>query len=204
MVKIGLTGGICTGKSYILDVFKKFNAYTLEADVIAKNILFTRNSPLLDELSTTFGDDIINVHSGINKEKFSKVLFEDAKKREILSLKILPHILQERDSTYRELKKNSNYDFFIYESALLVESNSYKDFEKIIVVYCTPDEQLERLMRRDSITEEAAMQKIKSQYPLSEKLKVANYTVDTSGNMDTAERNALETIYLIKEEYNLE
>lgn len=204
MVKVGLTGGICTGKSRVLDIFRDFNAYTLKSDEIARNILFHDDSPVLKDLSAVFGTDIVNPESGIDKEKFTRVLFEDARKREAVNRKVLPLITRERNTTFNELKKNSNYHFFVYESALLVESGTYRDFDKIIVVYTTPEEQLKRLMKRDGIGREEAGQKIKSQYPLSEKLKVAHYTVDTTGSLEMTRRKTLETIYLLKRHCNLE
>ena len=203
MYKIGLTGGICTGKSLVLDIFKKHNAYTLKADEIARNILFGEDSPLLHQLSEIFGPGVVNPDSGINKESFSKILFEDTQKRNIVNQKILPLVIKERDNTFEELKKNSHYDLFVYESALLVESGTYRDFDRIIVVYTNYEEQLRRLLQRDRIDRREAEKKIKSQYPLSEKLKVAHYIIDTSGSLENAERKTLETIHLLRKDLNI-
>lgn len=203
MRKIGLTGGICTGKSFVLNIFKQHNAYTLKADEVARNILFGESSPLVEELSVLFGDEVVNRNSGINKEEFSKILFEDPEKRKIVNEKILPLVTRERDHTFEGLKKNSTYDLFVYESALLVESGTYRDFDKIIVVYTNYEEQLRRLIHRDRISQAEAEKKIKAQYPLAEKLKVANYTIDTTGSLESSERKTLETIHLLKKDLGI-
>lgn len=109
----------------------------------------------------------------------------------------------ERDNIIADLEESKIYDFFIYESALLVESGSYKDFQKIIVVYTSQEEQVRRLMQRDGITREDAENRIKAQFPLTEKLKVAHYTIDTSGSFEEARNKTLETFHLMKKDFNL-
>jgi dephospho-CoA kinase len=84
-----------------------------------------------------------------------------------------------------------------------VESGNYKDFNKIIVVYTSQEEQVRRLMERDGITKEDAENRIKAQFPLNEKLKVAHYTIDTTGSFEEAKNKTLETFHLMKKDFNL-
>ena len=204
MEKIGLTGGICTGKTFVLNIFKEFKTYTVMADEIAKNFIFSKDSPILGKLEEIFGEEVVDKNKGVNKPMLSKILFQDGSKRELLNHTILPYLIEERESTYIDLKKNSNYDFFIYESALLVESGTYKDFDKIVVVYTTPEEQFKRLQQRDQLSAEETENRIKSQYPLSEKLKVANYIIDTTGSFELSRTKALETYYLMKKDSKID
>lgn len=203
MLKIGLTGGICTGKTFVLHIFKELGCYTIRADDIARNILFSDDSEISKEIIKVFGENIYDKNKGLKKEEFTKILFADAEKRNFINKFVLPMVLAERDKIFRDLKETKAFDFFIYESALLVEAGSYKDFEKIIVVYTTREEQLKRLMNRDGISEEEAEARIKAQFPLSEKLKVAHYTIDTTGTFENAKAKTLETFHLIKKEYKL-
>ncbi|MCP4147369.1 MAG: dephospho-CoA kinase [bacterium] len=200
MFKIGLTGGICSGKTFILNIFKELECYTVRADDIAKKILFSNDAQLVDEVKKVFGESVYNEKEGLIKEEFSRLMFESAEKRNFVNNLVHPLVKAERGNIIESLDESEIYDFFVYESALLVESGIYKDFDKIIVVYTNGEEQMRRLMERDNITTEAAEARIKAQFPLSEKLKVANYAIDTTGSFESAHTKALETFHLIKKE----
>ena len=201
MYKIGLTGGICTGKTYVLKVLEEVGCFTAKADIIAKNIIFSENSEISSKIVEVFGEDIYDKDSGLNKEKFSKLLFEDPEKRNFINNFIHPLVAKERDKVYKELEKAKIEGYFIYESALLVESGTYKSFDKIIVTYTNLEEQMKRLTERDNILEEEAGKRIRAQFPISEKLKVADYSIDTSGSFETTRKNTLETFHLLKRNF---
>jgi len=203
MFKIGLTGGICTGKTFVLNLLKELGCYTIRADDIAKNILFSDNSTISKKIVKVFGKNIYDKKKGLKKDDFSQILFEDAEKRNFINNFVHPLVTDERDKIFNDLSETKAFTFFIYESALLVEAGTYKDFEKIIVVYTTREEQLKRLMERDGIEKEGAEARIKAQFPLSEKLKVAHYTIDTSGTFEQAKAKTLETFHLMKKKYKI-
>lgn len=203
MIKIGLTGGICTGKSFILSIFKELDCYTIRADEIAKKIIFSNKPEIVGKIVEVFGDEISDPKTGIKKDTFTRMLFEDAEKRIFINNFIHPLVVAERDNIIAGLEESKVYNFFIYESALLVESGNYKDFQKIIVVYTSQEEQVRRLMQRDGITKEDAENRIKAQFPLNEKLKVAHYTIDTTGTFEEAKNKTLETFHLMKKDFNL-
>ncbi|MCK5058466.1 MAG: dephospho-CoA kinase [Candidatus Aminicenantes bacterium] len=203
MFKIGLTGGICTGKTFVLNLLKELGCYTICADDIAKKILFSDNSGISKEIAKVFGENIYDKKKGLKKEEFSRILFEDAEKRNFINNFVHPMVTDERNKIINDLSETKAFAFFIYESALLVEAGTYKDFEKIIVVYTNRDEQLKRLMERDGIGRQDAEARIKAQFPLSEKLKVAHYTIDTSGTFEQAKAKTLETFHLMKKEYKI-
>ena len=203
MYRIGLTGGICTGKSFVLEILNKLGCFTVRADEIAKDIIFSKNSEVMPKIIETFGEGIYDEKEGINKEEFSRILFENADKRNFINNIVHPLVIARRDELLKDIEETGVYRLFIYESALLVEAGTYKDFDKIIVVYASPDDQLKRLMERDSIDEKEAEGKIKAQFPLSEKLKVANYTIDTSGSFQNAEAKTLETFHLMLKDLDI-
>ena len=203
MYEIGLTGGICTGKTFILNMFKELGCYTIRADDIARQIIFSPQSEIFTSILDKFGKDIFDEKEGLNKGVFTRILFEDAEKRKFVNEIVHPLVIKERDKIIRDLEQVEVYKFFIYESALMVESGTYKDFDKIIVVYTSPEEQIRRLRERDGIDEVDAEKRIKSQFPLSEKLKVANYIIDTSGNFENAKVKALETYHLMEKDLNM-
>lgn len=175
----------------------------MRADDLAKNIIFTKDSPVLQEIISAFGPKICNQEKGLDKKKFSAMLFEDHKMRNFINRIVHPLVSEERKNKIRAIAETKIYDFLIYESALLLESGIYKEFEKIIVVYASATEQLRRAMARDRLARAEAEKRIQSQFPLKEKLKVANYTIDSSGTCENTRTNTMEVFHLLKKDFNL-
>jgi len=200
MYKIGLTGGICSGKSYVLKILEGLKCYTVKADDISKEIIFSDNNDIKLKILEIFGKEVFLKDNTLNKEAFTKILFSDNEKRNFINNVIHPLVIEEREKILKDLENTNVYNFFVYESALLVESKSYEEFDKIIVVYTNPEEQLERLMKRDGLSEDEANIKIKAQFPLSEKLKIADYTINTSGTVESTKKNTLETFFLLEKD----
>jgi dephospho-CoA kinase len=200
---IGLTGGFCCGKSFVLSVLKEQGCYTLRADDLAQAIITAKESPVLKELITVFGPEIYDRKKGLNKARLAELIFEDPEKRNVVNAIVHPLVSEERRKKVRAIEETKIYDFFIYESALLVETGIYKEFEKIIVVYASPETQIARAAARDKLSAGEAEKRIQSQFPLKEKLKVANYTIDSSGSFDNTRANTMEVFYLLKKDFNL-
>ena len=200
---VGLTGGFCCGKSFVLKVLEEQGCYTMRADDLAKTIIAAKDSPVLAEIIAVFGPEIYDRKKGLNKEKFSEMLFEDQEKRNFVNTIVHPLVSAERLKKIRAIEETKIYDFFIYESALLVESGIYKEFEKIIVVYTSPEMQIARAKARDRLSRPEAEKRIQSQFPLKEKLKVANYTIDSSGSCENTRTNTMEVFYLLKKDFHL-
>ena len=200
---IGLTGGFCSGKSFVLQVLEEQGCYTMRADDLAKTIIAAKDSPVLAEIISVFGPEIYDRKEGLNRARFSEMLFEDQEKRNFVNTIVHPLVGEERRKNIQASEETKIYDFFIYESALLVESGITKEFEKIIVVYASPDVQIARAVARDRLSRDEAEKRIQSQFPLKEKLKVANYTIDSSGSFDNTRCNTMEVFYLLKKDFNL-
>jgi dephospho-CoA kinase len=200
---IGLTGGFCSGKSFVLKVLEEQGCYTLRADDLAKTIITAKDSPVLEEITAVFGPEIYSRKKGLNKARLSELIFEDPGKRNFLNTIVHPLVSAERRKKIRAIEETRIYDFFIYESALLVESGITKEFEKIIVVYASPEIQIARAEARDKLAPLEAEKRMQSQFPLKEKLKVANYTIDSSGTCDNTRANTMEVFYLLKKDFHL-
>jgi len=200
---IGLTGGFCSGKSFVLKVLEEQGCYTLRADDLAKAIITAVNSPVLEEIVAVFGPQVYNKNKQLNKAKLSELLFEDPEKRNFINSIVHPLVGEERRKKIRAIEETGIYDFFIYESALLVESGLSKEFEKIIVVYTSPEIQISRAEARDKLSALETENRIQAQFPLKEKLKVANYTIDSSGTFDNTRANTMEVFYLLKKDFHL-
>jgi dephospho-CoA kinase len=203
MHAIGLTGGFCTGKTFVLKVLEEQGCFTMRADDLAKSIIFGKDSPVLKEIVAALGPAIYDPDKGLDKEKFSQVLFEDREKREFVNAIVHPLVGEERRQRIGAIEATRLYQFLIYESALLLESGIYKEFEKIIVVYAPAAVQVRRAMERDRLNRAEAQKRIRSQFPLREKLKVANYTIDSGGSFEQTRANTLEVFHLLKRDFNL-
>jgi dephospho-CoA kinase len=200
---IGLTGGFCCGKSFVLKVLEEQGCYTMRADELAKNIIFAKDSPVLKEIVAILGSEIYDRENGLNKEKFAELLFEDHEKRNFVNTIVHPLVSEERRKKIQAIEETKIYDFLIYESALLVESGIYREFEKVIVVYTSSAMQIRRAMERDKLSRAEAQKRIRSQFPLKEKLKVANYIIDSSGSCENTRANTMEVFHLMKKDFNL-
>lgn len=203
MHAIGLTGGFCSGKTFVLKVLEEQGCCTMRADDLAKSIIFSPDSPVLQEIIAVLGPGIHDPEKGLDKEKFSQLLFENHEKRHAVNAIVHPLVSDERRRRIRELEETRLYDFLIYESALLLESGIYKEFEKVIVVYSSEAVQLRRAMERDRLSRAEAQKRIRSQFPLREKLKVANYAIDSGGTFENTRANTMEAFHLLKKDFNL-
>lgn len=203
MHAIGLTGGFCTGKTFVLEVLREQGCFTMRADDLAKNIIFSPGSPVLEEIIALFGSGMLDARGGLDKERFSQALFEDYEKRQAVNAIVHPLVGEERRKKIRTAAETGIYDFLIYESALLLESGIHQSFEKIIVVYSAAAVQLRRAMERDRLTRAEAQKRIRSQFPLREKLKAAHYAIDSSGDFASTRANTLEVFHLLKKDFQL-
>ncbi len=205
MMQVGLTGGICTGKTFVLDIFKKLGCYTLQADELSQKIIFAPDSPVAQAIIGAFGEGILNPQTQeISRDAFSRELFEDPSKRDFINRLVHPLVRAERERLMKEIGKTTVYEIFVYESALLVESGIWRDFDAVVVVFTHAEEQVRRLMKRNQLSREEAESRIRSQFPLSEKLKVAHYAIDTTGSFEKAEAQALETYHLLRKRFQLD
>ena len=203
MHAIGLTGSFCSGKTFVLKVLEEQGCYTMRADDLAKNIIFSPDSPVLQKISAAFGPGIVDPEKGLDKDQFSRLLFEDHEKRKLINAIVHPLVSEERKNKIRAIAATRAYDFLVYESALLLESGIHGEFEKVIVVYTSAAEQVRRAMARDRLTRAEAEKRIQSQFPLKEKLKVANYAIDSSGTFAKTRANTMEVFHLLKKDFNL-
>jgi dephospho-CoA kinase len=193
MLIVALTGGIATGKSVVANILEDLGCYIHHADKIAHE-LTEPEKPAWEKIVAHFGEKILNKDKTINRSRLGKIIFSDKKEQVFLNKLIHPLVLKKKKETIRKLEEEGRYNIFVSEAALTVEAGFTGLFDKVIVVYCTRDIQIKRLMARDRISLKEALQKLKSQMTPEEKLKHADYIIDTSETLqDTVEQT--ERIY---------
>ncbi len=200
---IGLTGGICSGKSYVLGILEELGCFTLRADELARELVFAPGSPLAARIAALFGPEVADAQGALDRAELAHRLFEDPEKRQAVNALVHPLVAEERRQRIREAEEIGIYDFFVYESALLVEAGLCAEFEKVVVVYTSAAEQLRRLMARDRIPAAAARARLRAQFPLREKLRHAAYAIDTSGSFESTRAKTLEVYHLLRRDFNL-
>ena len=184
MLKVGLTGGIGCGKSHILREFHKLGVYTIDADEIAHEVILPDQSAY-EQILETFGPEILASDRTIDRKKLGEKVFSDEKAREKLNRIVHPLVLEEvarRVSKFEE-REDPTSPIIMVDAALMVETGSYRKYDSVVVVYCPPQVQLQRVIARDRLSEEEALQRIESQMPLLEKIKYADYIIESSGKL---------------------
>jgi len=174
---IAITGSISTGKSTVSKyIAKKYPV--IDADLLARDILKIDSSAYL-QVVKEFGKDILLENREIDRKKLGTIIFSDKNRREALNSITHKEIRKEYQKKVEEYIQKG-YKLIFYDIPLLFEVKLEKEFEKIIVVYIPEELQLERLMKRDSISKEIAIKKIQSQISIEDKKRGANYIIDNS------------------------
>ena len=191
MKVIGLTGNIACGKSAVARMFEELGARVIDADRIAR-LVVDPGEPAWKEIVKTFGKEILNQDGTINRGRLGEIVFNDKEKRETLNGITHPRII-ERIKELIEEAGRENVEVVIVEAALIVEKGGMKPLiNDLIVVTADEKAQIRRLMGRDRFSREAALSRIRSQIPLSEKVGLATYVIDNSGTLEETRRQVEE------------
>ena len=184
MLKVGLTGGIACGKSHILREFHKLGVYTIDADEIAHSAILPDTSAY-QKILDTFGKEILAPDDTIDRKKLGQVIFSNEQARHMLNEIVHPRVRQKeaRLTSDFEAEEDPKSPIIMVDAALMVETGSYQKYDFIVMVYCHPKIQLRRLMSREGLSEEKAMQRIRSQMPLLDKIRYADYIIVNSSKL---------------------
>jgi dephospho-CoA kinase len=183
MLIVALTGGIASGKSVVADVLARHGCYIDTADETARGLM-EPGQPAWEKVVARFGRKILRPDQTIDRPGLARIIFNDEEARLFLNRLIHPLVLEERKAAIERLAKEGRVKIFVSEAALTIEAGFAGFFDKVIVVYCRPEIQIQRLMERDHIERAEASKKIQAQMPAEEKLKYADYVVDTSGTVE--------------------
>lgn len=187
---VGLTGGIATGKSTVTRMFRDLGVVVIDADVVAREVV-EPGQPALTEIRDAFGDSVIAADGTLNRAALGAIVFEDDEARRRLGAITHPRIGMRMLQLANEAHEQG-HDWVIYDAALLIENNIHTMLPGTIVVACSPENQLARLMTRDEFDAEEAIARIQSQLPLAEKVAVADWVIDNDGTREQTEEQVRE------------
>lgn len=191
MLRVGLTGSIGIGKSFVASIFVELGCHVLDADHTAREVVMPGTAGL-EALTKEFGEEILNTDGTLDRKRLGALVFADENQRQRLNHILHPFIIARQDEILREWEREDPKGIGIVDAALMIESGGYKRFDKLIVVHCRPEVQLERLMLRDKLSREEAERRINSQMSQEEKQKFADYLIDTSDGFDPTRSRTVE------------
>jgi len=193
MLRIGLTGSIAVGKSFVAGVLAELGCYVLDADDTAREVVAGGSAGLKDVVAE-FGAGILRDDGTLDRSKLGALVFEDEEKRTALNSILHPLIMARQDQRLREWDTRNPNGIAVVDAALMIESGGYKRFDKVIVVYCNPEVQIDRLMARNNLSRDEAVRRVGAQMSQEEKKKFADYLIDTSDGFEAA-RKRTEEVY---------
>ena len=193
MLRVGLTGSIGVGKTFVTGVLAEFGCHVLDADDTAREVV-APGSPALQKVVAQFGSGVLQSDGTLDRAKLGAIVFADSAKRQLLNSMLHPYIIAEQDQRLRAWEAEDPNGIAVVDAALMIESGGYKRFDKLIVVHSKPEVQLERLMARNGLTREEAEQRVAAQMDQEEKKKFADYLIDTSDGFESA-RQQTQSVY---------
>jgi len=183
MLISALTGGIASGKSVVARVLSDLGCYIHEADKEAHKLISPK-SPAWEKIVSRYGHKILTKNGYIDRRKLGKIVFSQKGELNFLNRLIHPQVLENLIQTIKQIQQMDKFKIFVSEAAVIIESGFVKHFEKLIVVYCNPDVQIQRLMNRDGITRKEALDRINSQITNAARMKYADYSINSSGRIE--------------------
>jgi len=199
MMKVGLTGSIAVGKSFVVSVLAELGCVVFDADKVAHAVMEPGASAYLDVVKE-FGDGILSADGKIDRGKLGPIVFADAERRRRLNEIVHPRVIEEQNRLLAEAEARHPDGIAVIDAALMIESGGYKRFDKLIVVYCDRETQVARLMGRNQITREDAERRISAQMSSEEKRRYADYEIDTSGPLEQTRRRVAAVYQQLREQ----
>lgn len=181
MLRVGLTGGIASGKSTVAARMRELGLAILNADLLAHRLI-EPGQPAYEEVVREFGRGVLSPDGSVDRKKLGEIVFRDPARRECLNRIVHPRVIEAREQQLKQMEAENPRGLAIVEAALLIEAGYYKKLDRLVVCSCRPEQQMARLRAR-GLTEEEARQRLAAQLPLEEKLRLADDVVDCSGTL---------------------
>lgn len=196
MIKIGLTGGICSGKSTISLMLSDAGFKIIDADIIAREVLES-NPNILQEIQLHFGEHFFDWRGDFRRREFGNHIFRFPKEREKYENIIMPYIKEKINATFEEYEKNGE-NLVILDGATLIEHGYQNELDMMILVFVKQLTQIERIKSRDRLTQNEAVSRINSQWSMEKKKQYANLIIDNTGNLINTKEQVDDLIEFLK------
>jgi dephospho-CoA kinase len=189
---VGLTGGITTGKSTVAGMFRALGCVVIDADLLARDVV-EPGEPALAEIAREFGPGVLRSDGRLDRKALGTIVFADEGRRRRLEAITHPRIRERLGRRLDELTAQGFRGVVIFDAPVIVESGAWRTVDRLVVVVADEAAQIARLMSRDGIgRREEALQRIRSQLPLDEKVRLADHVIDNSGDLAATEARVRE------------
>ncbi len=183
MLRVGLTGGLASGKSFVGQTLAELGCHLVKADELGHAVLLP-GGEAYGEVIREFGREVLDAEGFIDRRKLGSIVFRDPALLEKLNRIVHPPVIRREEELIAAAAEKDPDGIVVVEAAILIETGSHRRFDKLILAVCSEAEQIERAMRRDSLTREEVLARLRRQMPLEEKKRFADYIIDTSGPKD--------------------
>jgi dephospho-CoA kinase len=190
MLRVGLTGGIASGKTVVRQLLADLGAFTIDADEIVHRLL-SEPADLALQIGESLGPGVLAEDGSVDRGKLGAVVFSDPLARRRLNQLVHPRVIAEERRLLGEAER-AGVEIAVVDAALMIEAGTYGDYDRLVVVYCPRSLQLERLVARDGLSREEAARRIDAQMPIDEKKRYADHLIDTSGTLEDTARQVRE------------
>jgi len=180
MLRVGLTGGLASGKSFVGRALADLGCLLIQADELGHRVL-EPGGEAYDGVIREFGPGILRADGTIDRLKLAALVFHDSQRLAALNALVHPPVWARESRLMEDFAAAQPHGIAVVEAAILVETGSYRNYAKLIVAVCSEEQQIERAMSRDGMTREQVLDRLRRQMPLAEKIKYADYVIDTSG-----------------------
>jgi dephospho-CoA kinase len=183
MLRVGLTGGLASGKSFVGEALAGLGCRLISADELGHQVLSPQGE-CYDAVTGEFGRGILKEDGSIDRHRLAAVVFGSPEKLERLNGLVHPAVIAREEALIGKFEAEDARGIAVVEAAILIETGSYKRFDRVVLAVCQERQQLERAMARGGMSEAEARRRLERQMPLREKLRFADYVIDTSGEKE--------------------
>ncbi|HKE26796.1 MAG TPA: dephospho-CoA kinase [Bryobacteraceae bacterium] len=191
MLRVGLTGGLACGKTFVGEALAGYGCLLVQADQLGHQVL-EPGGEAYDEVVREFGPEILDSDGHINRRRLAGLVFGSPGRLELLNRLVHPPVLRREDEIISAFAAREPKGIAVVEAAILIETGSYRRFDRMILVTCTEEQQRERALRRDGASEADVLARLSRQMPLAEKRNYADFVLDTSGTKEDTLRQTRE------------
>lgn len=191
MLKVGLTGGLACGKTFVGQALADLGCHLIQADELGHEILLPGGEAYADVVRE-FGPGILNEDGTIDRKRLAAEVFAKPERLEALNLLVHPHVFRRERELIDRFAKADPRGIVVVEAAILIETGTFKNYDRLILVECEEQQQVARALKRDHNDRADVLARIRRQMPLDEKRKFAHYVIDTSGSKEDTLRRVRE------------
>ena len=191
MISAGLTGGIGCGKSTVAAMFAARGAATVNSDELGRSMM-QPGHVVYDRIVSGFGKEVVDASGQLDRGKLADIVFHDLEKLKHLNAIVHAPVLREIDRQLQLTRQKNPDGIIVVESAVLFEAHQNRRFDKMVVVWCHPEQQVERYVARSGLSEEDVRRRMAAQMSGDEKKKLADFVIDTSGALEETEEQVKE------------